>query len=111
MEWEIVYFSDDIQQSLQEFPVGLQARYVHLTERLRQFGPNLGMPNTRSMKKGLFELRVKSKEGIGRVFFCTLAGKRIMMLHAFVKKSAKTPAQELKIARDRMKEANKDADT
>ena len=43
--------------------------------------------------------------------FPILAGKQIMMLHAFVKKSAKTPTQELKIARDRMKEVNKDADT
>jgi phage-related protein len=45
------------------------------------------------MGGGLFELRLKSKEGIGRVFFCTLAAQRIVMLHAFVKKSPKTPAR------------------
>ena len=110
MEWEIVYYSTDLQQSLLEFPDGLQARFVHLTERMQRFGPNLGMPHTRPMGKGLFELRMKSKEGIGRVFFCILSDQRIMMLHALVKKSAKTPAKELKIARARMKEVNKDAD-
>lgn len=75
------------------------------------FGPDLGMPHTRAMGKGLFELRLKAKEGIGRVFFCTRAGRRILMLHAFLKKSAKTPAKELKVARQRMKEvqANDDA--
>lgn len=38
------------------------------------------------------------------MFFCNRPRRRIMMLHAFVKKSAKTPAKELKVARNRMKE-------
>jgi phage-related protein len=111
MEWEIVYYSDDVQQAILEFPAGLQARYIHLTERMLTFGPDLGMPHTRAMGKGLFELRLQSKEGIGRVFFCTRPGRRIMMLHAFVKKSAKTPAKELKIALQRMREVQADDDT
>jgi phage-related protein len=110
MEWEIAYYSDDLQQAILELPAGLQARYIHLTERMIAFGPDLGMPHTRAMGKGLFELRMKSKEGIGRVFFCNLPDRRIMMLHAFVKKSAKTPAKELKVARERMKEVQADDD-
>lgn len=104
MDWEIAYHSDGVQQAILAFPPGLQARYVHLTERMLAFGPDLGMPHTRVMGKGLFELRMKGKEGIGRVFFCTQPGRRIMMLHAFVKKSAKTPPRELKVARERMRE-------
>src|SRR5947209_16959961 len=111
MEWEIAYSSDDLQRAILEFPPGLQARYIHLTERMLTFGPDLGMPHTRAMGKGLYELRMKSKEGISRVFFCHRPNRRIMMLHAFVKKSAKTPPRELKIARERMGEveANDDA--
>jgi phage-related protein len=52
----------------------------------------------------------KSKEGIGRVIFCNWPGRRIMMLRAFVKKSAKTPARELKVARERMREVQADDD-
>jgi phage-related protein len=110
MGWDIVYYSHDIQQAILELPAGLQARYIHLTERMLEFGPNLGMPHTRPMGKGLFELRLKSKEGIARVFFCTLSEQLIMMLLTFVKKSAKAPAKELKIARQRMKEVQADAD-
>ena len=110
MEWEIVYFSEELQRTILEFPAGIQARYIHLTQRIVAFGPNLGMPHSRAMGQGLFELRLMSKEGIGRVFYCNLADRRVMMLHAFVKKSAKTPAKELKIARDRMKEVQTDAD-
>jgi phage-related protein len=111
MEWEIIYYSDDVQEAILEFPVGLQARYIHLTERMLTFGPDLGMPHTRAMGKGLFELRLKSKEGIGRVFFCNRPGRRILRLHAFLKKSAKTPPKELKIAYERMKEVQTNDDT
>ncbi len=104
MDWQIVYYNDEVQEALLALPPGFQARYVHLTERMLAFGPDLGMPHTRAMGKGLFELRMKSKEGIARVFFCNRPNRRIMMLHAFVKKSAKTPPRDLKIARERMKE-------
>ncbi len=62
------------------------------------------------MGRGLFELRLMSKEGTGRVFYCNLSDRRVMMLHAFVEKSAKTPTRDLKLARDRMTEALADAD-
>jgi len=110
MEWAIFYYSEELTQLLLGMPHGIQARYINLTERMLVFGPNLGMPHTRSMGGGLFEMRMKSQEGIGRVFFGILPGRQIMMLHAFVKKSAKTPAKELQIARRRLTEVQSDAD-
>ena len=50
----------------------------------------------------------KAAEGIAPVFYCTLVGRRVVMLHQFVKKSEKTPLNELKIGRKRMKKV-KDA--
>ena len=67
-------------------------------------GPNLGAPHTKAFGDGLFELRLKSVEGIARVFFCMLIGKRIVILHSFVKKSERTPVREREIAETRMKE-------
>ena len=72
--------------------------------RMTAVGANLGPPHTDSFGDGLFELRLKGAEGIGRVFFCTLAGRRVVMLHSFVKKTQKTPPKEIEIARKRMKE-------
>lgn len=54
---------------------------------MMEFGSSLGMPHTQSI--GLFELRIKSKEGIARAFFCTKIGKRIVVLHVFLKKHKK----------------------
>ena len=56
------------------------------------------------MGGGLFELRLKGAKGIARVFYCTIKGRRIVMLHSFVKKSQKTPPRERRIAETRMKE-------
>lgn len=69
MEWEIIYYSEDLQRAIMDFPAGVQARYIHLTQRILDFGPNLGMPHSRALGQGLFELRLKSREGIGRVFY------------------------------------------
>jgi len=111
MTWKMDYYSDALQQEIMKLPVGMQARYIHLTERMITYGANLGMPHTRAMSNGLFELRIKSKEGIGRVLYCTLVGRRIVMLHAFVKKSQKTPNNDMKIAISRMKEVKQNANT
>lgn len=104
MTWEIKYHDEKLQETVLGLPSGILARYFHCTDRMQVFGPDLGMPHTRSMGSGLFELRLKSQEGIGRVFYCTLVKRRIVMLHQFVKKTNKTPPKELAIALRRMKE-------
>ena len=85
-------------------PAGFLARFLRYAERMEVYGPDLGMPHTRAMGGGLYEIRLKASEGIARVFYCTLIGRRIVMLHQFIKKSKKTPPKELEVARRRMKE-------
>ena len=85
-------------------PAGFVARFLRYAEIMEIHGPDLGMPHTRAMGNGLFELRLKAAEGIARIFYCTLPGRRIVMLHQFTKKSEKTPWKELEIARRRMKD-------
>ena len=64
---------------------------MRLTDLMLEFSPNLGVPHTRAMGEGLFEIRVKDQEGIARVFYCTVVRRRMVMLYAFIKKSQKTP--------------------
>ena len=87
-----------------ELPDTLAARYIVLTRRMIALGPNIGEPHTKAFGEGLFELRLKGAEGIARIFFCTLVGKRIVMLHSFIKKSNRTPTREREVAETRMKE-------
>jgi phage-related protein len=104
MAYTIDYFNESVQEELDGWPPGLRARYRALVLRMIEYGPNLGMPHTRALSGGLYEVRAKAAEGIGRALYCTLVGQRIVILHGFVKKSNKAPARELDLARDRMKQ-------
>ena len=103
-DWTIVYCGESVMQFVDALPVGIRACYARITERMIVHGPSLGMPYTRAMGDGLFEIRAHGREGIARVFYCTTAGRKIDMLHGFVKKTRKTPPEDIDLARKRMKE-------
>ena len=108
MAWTIIYYSDAVQQEIDRWPVGIRAVYARITERMVVFGPHLGMPYTRALGDGLFEIRAKGHEGLGRAFFCTIVGQEILILHSFTKKSKRTPLKELNTARRRLKEVRRE---
>ncbi len=104
MNWTITYYSNSVQEEILAIPAGFLARYLRYSDRMEVYGPDLGMPHTRAMGDGLSELRLRAADGIARVFYCTVAGKKIVMLHVFFKKTDTTPSRELATARRRMKE-------
>jgi phage-related protein len=104
VEWLITFYNQKVEAETLSFPAGILANFLHITEMIEEFGPALGAPYTKAMGQGLFEIRAKGKEGIGRSFFCMIKGKEVIILHSFIKKSPKIPAKELKLARKRLKE-------
>ena len=72
-----------------------------------QYGWPLGMPLIRKLERGLWEVRSNISTGIARVFFTVQEGLMIL-LHGFVKKSQKTPPNELDTARRRLSNVEKD---
>ncbi|AFT97440.1 hypothetical protein CGH11_12855 [Vibrio parahaemolyticus] len=106
MNWNIDFYKG-VEDNILDMPPKIQARMLKLLELMEKHGANLGPPHTESMGDGLFEIRAKAKEGIGRSLFCYLDGPNIHILHAFVKKSQKTPKKDLDLAKDRMKEVKK----
>ena len=103
MAYNLEYFNPRILEAIESWPAEILADYAKLVELLLEHGPNLRMPHSRSMGEGLFELRPRGREGIGRAFYCFLVGKKISVVHAFIKKTEATPERELKIARKRVK--------
>lgn len=104
MNWKVSFFNSKVARDTYNFPKGILANFLHIIEMVEKFGPALGLPYTKPMGKGLFEIRAKGKEGIGRSLFCTAKGSEIIVLNSFVKKTNKTPLQVLQLARKRMKE-------
>ena len=104
MAYEVEYFHPRVLEAIEAWPVDVLADYAHLIELLAEHGPDLRLPHSRAMGDGLFEIRPRGREGIGRALYCFRLGRRIVVLHAFIKKSAQTPERDLKLARKRLKE-------
>ena len=104
MRFENEYFHERVLAEIETWPVDVLADYARLLELLMEHCPNLRLPHSRAMGDGLFELRPRGRSGIGRAFYCFLVGRRVVVLHAFVKKTPQTPDRDLKLARKRLKE-------
>ena len=68
-----------------------------------EFGWPIGMPVVRKIERDLWEVRIHITDGIARVLF-TVIDDQMILLHGFVKKSQKMPANELKTTRERLKD-------
>lgn len=104
MVYTVEYFHPRVLSEIESWPIDVIADYARLVELLIEHGPDLRLPHSRSMSGGLFELRPHGRSGIGRAMYCFLARKRIVVVHAFIKKTPQTPDRDLKLARKRVKE-------
>ena len=83
----------------------LNARLIRLMEMVENVGlEHMREPHVKHIEGKIWELRAKAAGSIARAFYITMTGRRVVILHAFVKKSDKTPRGALEIARNRMKE-------
>ncbi len=103
---EVVFYrseagNEPVREWLKELPRDDQRR-IGEDIKTAQYGWPLGMPLIGKIKKDLWEVRTKLKDGIARVFF-TVDGSNMILLHGFIKKSQKTPQNELNTADVRLR--------
>jgi phage-related protein len=102
MQWSVETFPG-VADELEMLPPGLQGRMLRLFEIIESAGlERLHEPHAKHLEGKLWELRVKSDEGIARGIYAALTGRRVVVLHVFQKKSQKTPRRSLDLARARM---------
>jgi phage-related protein len=94
------------REAIRRFPKEVRTRLGRGLFRL-QMGDQLGMPNSRPMPgvaAGVSELRIQGEDGSYRVFYYTATRQGVLVFHAFVKKTQRTPPLEIELARKRLKE-------
>lgn len=105
MNWRVELLNPSVEAELLALPKDMQARFLRIAELLRAFGPQrLGMPYVRPLGRKLWEMRLTGKAGIGRAVYTAASRRRLIVLHAFIKKTEKTPARALELAQARMRE-------
>ncbi len=103
--WNIIFFEtgrgekpvEEFIYSLNEVTVG---KIIHQIDLLEKYGNRLGMPHSKMLGNKLFELRIRGKQEIRIIY--AFKQRSIYFLHAFKKKSRKTPAKEIKTALKRL---------
>ena len=70
----------------------------------------VGMPHVKSLGEGLHEVRSRFAEGIARTLFY-MDEERMILLHGFIKKTQKTPLNDLELARKRKKDHEENKET
>jgi len=86
-------------------PAGMRAKFMHIAEMLEEFGPfQVREPYVKPLGNKLFEIRMKSREGIARAIYTPASGQRLVVLHAFVKKTQQIPPAAMRMALKRARE-------
>ena len=112
MKWTLEILNLTVKKELESLPKDLRAKFLHIAEMLEEFGPqNVREPFVKSVKfkkSNFWEMRMKGKSGIARAIYITVKKQRIVILHAFVKKTQKTPKKALETAIKRLMEVKND---
>lgn len=104
--WTVETLNKDVDFELEAFPQDMRGRFIRVIDLIEEFGlPKIGLPHVRSLGKKLWEIRVSGRDGIGRGIYIVANGKRVVVVHVFIKKTEKTPASALQTALQRAKGA------
>lgn len=90
---------------LLELPADMRARFLRIAEMLEDFGPQrVGLPHIRPLESKLWEMRMQGRDGIARAVYAAVQGRRLLVLHVFVKKTQATPRGAIATALKRLED-------
>lgn len=105
MSWQIEFLNDVARAEVEDLPADLRARFERIGELIRTHGlERVGEPYVKHLEGKIWEMRMKGRDGIARSLYVTAAGRRVVVLRTFIKKTQKTPRREIDLAVQRAKE-------
>ena len=104
MDWTVVALPAAWEE-IQALPPGLGARMIRMLAMVEEMGLHqMREPHVKHLDGKLWELRAKAEEGIARGLYVAITGRRVVVLHVFIKKTEKTPLRAIALAKARMQE-------
>lgn len=97
---KIEIFNDSVEKFIQSLEKTAIAKTIHTIELLEKFGNRLGLPHSKMVSRGIFELRIYGSQNI-RIFY-TFSKNKAVLLHGFIKKTPKIPNKEIGLAIKRL---------
>lgn len=105
MVWRVEILDKRVERELDALAIDIRQRFLRIVELVELHGvAAMREPHIKHLEGKLWEMRMKGKDGIARAIYVTAERERVVVLHAFTKKTQKTPARALDVARIRAKE-------
>ncbi len=108
MEWEIDFYQDShgnipVQDFIYQQSAKVTAKILRYIDLLQSFGLSLGQPYVEKLAgSDVWELRIQHSSNYYRILYFASSGRKFILVHAFLKKSARTPKKEIEIATSKM---------
>ena len=111
MKWSIEYYvaengKSPVRDFIDSLSAESKAKFIFIADLLTEYGLNVREPYVKPItgSRKLFEIRIKDRQNIHRIFYFAFTGRKLVLLHGFTKKTEKTPSREIEIAQTRMNE-------
>ncbi|MBS0273501.1 MAG: type II toxin-antitoxin system RelE/ParE family toxin [Proteobacteria bacterium] len=103
--WRVEVLNELVRAEIAALPEDIRAKLAHIVEMMAAVGPErMREPHVKPLRDKLWEMRMSGRDGIARAIYVTARLRRIVILHAFVKKTQKTTPQAIRLALARAKE-------
>jgi phage-related protein len=103
--WRVEILNAAVQAEIEALPMDIRTRLAHIVDLIEAAGPQrMREPHVKPLGNKLWEMRMSGRDGIARAIYMLAVNRRIVILHAFVKKTPKTPQSAIRLALRRAKE-------
>ena len=97
--WEVVTFDEAVDAEIAALPNDQKAKFFWISNLIQEHGlERVREPYVKHLESGLWEIRMKGRDGISRALYVVVKPKRVVVLRVFVKKTQKTPRKEIQQA-------------
>lgn len=105
MTWRVEILNDTVRAELDALPLDIRAKLTRILDMMVASGPQrMREPHVKPLRDKLWEMRMTGRDGIARAIYMLAHERRIVILHAFMKKTQRTPAAAIRQAAARAKE-------
>ena len=105
VNWRVDVLNQSVVGEIDALPPDMRAKLDHIVRMIEELGlRQVREPYIKALRGKLWEIRIKGRDGIARAIYVTVKERRIVILHAFRKKTRKTPEAAIRTALSRMKE-------
>jgi phage-related protein len=105
MGWVVEFLNRTVAAEVEALPNDMRAKFLRIVQMIESWGiERIREPHVKHLEGRLWEMRMTGRDGISRAIYVVAAGRRVVVVRAFIKKTQKTPPSELELARRRAKE-------